>query len=67
MRQGYGYGMGPGMTGWGHGYGMGPWMMRGYGMSPGGMMAPGYGYCYGPRSGQKLKQHQKPMHEKKAQ
>jgi hypothetical protein len=50
---GPGYGMGPGMMGYGGygGYGMGPGMMGyggygGYGMGPGMMGGPGYG-CYG--------------------
>ena len=50
---GYGYGMGPGMMGYGGygGYGMGPGMMGygsygGYGMGPG-MMGYGYGPGYG--------------------
>ena len=47
-----GYGMGPGMTGYGgYGYGMGPGMMGyggyGYGMGPGMMGYGGYGYGMG--------------------
>jgi hypothetical protein len=50
-QMGPGYGMGPGMMGYGYGgYGMGPGMMGygygGYGMGPGMMAGPGYG-CYG--------------------
>ena len=46
-----GYGMGPGMMGYGSGYNMGPGMMGygpGYNMGPG-MMGPGVGYGMGPR------------------
>jgi hypothetical protein len=52
-QQYYGYGMGPGMMGYGPGYGMGPGMMGyggygpGYGMGPGMMGYGGYGAGYG--------------------